>query len=1278
MGTYGDKLKYSKSYDETLTPILCRVLLVFALAVPVLIVVTRVGLYRLTDPELIAASAFLFMATVVPYFLNVSKMPSYIVKYYIALSVVVTVGVIALMPGANVNIAYMLGIAVALIYLDTRLMLITSLVSYVVMLVSLFLKSAGIFFNGGIQTFNMADTMASFVPVAYAVSIEFFCMLPIFILACHLARRHLVAEEDLFLELSTEEERYKLAFEGSKDVIFDYVYDTARLTYFGSVTDKDDDNHTEHVVNHAFDVLAAGNMVHQDDIPKVIDLLSGGTGEAISVRLCDKVPGEYIWIRIEGRIVKKGDKNIRVVGKVTDISEEKKREDNLLENAKKDQITGFFTWDIGEKLIDRLELAGTMNMCFLFFKILNLDTITEQYGTFFSDAIISRIAEMTRSLLREEDYVFRINNETFAAVLVDVDEEMLSIIHASLERSLEHIYTGGTDLEGIDYIVRYVKEKEKFLELVAGESTTQIVSGRKTGDIDYDEVSFTFNILEHSKELSSSMMMLLEHIGSRFNIMSIHILEKDEAPGIETCLYDWTSAPGGSRFKAGERRESDLADLQMAYDMLRRNEYIIIDNSFIANVSNESRSRVAGSHTSHFIVPIYSGGEIYGVVDYEHLNVDYVWPESTKATLMEMTRCMSTYILRDRADSASRAKSDFLTSISHEVRTPLNAISGFSELLLAKNDIDDETRKYTQGIKGSADNLLSVISGILDFSKIESGDVEILNEKFRVTEMVTNLYRMVILSVEEKGLELNVSYDGDVPDGLIGDEQRIKQVLINLLSNAVKFTHTGHVDFVLSFESNDDELGILHADVKDTGVGIREDAIETIFDSFQYADKTQNKSTKGVGLGLSISRNLLHMMGGDISCESVFGSGSTFSISIPVQIFDSKPAIFDPDYVESTDDERFHVPFICPDAKILIVDDNKVNLEVAKGLVGQYLPDIKAVTSGDEALNVFFSEHDFDLIFMDHMMPKMDGIECVSHLRKLDVAGAADVPVVALTANAVKDAKKFFLSSGMDDYLPKPIKLDELADIMNRWIPEKYKKPIEDAEYYVKPKLIQESRSVPEGTESGEETALRGIDYEAGLKNVMGSPEIYKELLETFMESDSLGQAEQFYRQRNLEDYRITVHALKSSARYIGADGLSDKARELEEMARNEDWAGIDAEHPNLIPMYDEVAASIKKYLGIEDAESDDSPQLEESDIIEKAVLKERLEELLGMLNDMEYDSATDIASRLKHISYIDETVQDELDAVIHLIDNFDFEEAEERLATMIAWGFGGDGSDEG
>ncbi|MBR1523524.1 MAG: response regulator, partial [Lachnospiraceae bacterium] len=853
-------------------------------------------------------------------------------------------------------------------------------------------------------------------------------------------------EEELYIELSAEEERYRLAFEGSHDVIFDYVYDTDRVTYYGSIAHKDADNSVEMKVNNAFEKLSGGEIVHSDDIGDVISLLNGEKDEPLNVRLCSPEPGEYTWIRIEGRVVKKGEKKIRVVGKISDITEEKKKEENFLETAEKDPATGFFTWDIGEQLIERLTGAGHDKLYYLFFKVLNLDDITENYGSFFTDAIISRIAETSKAVLTPEDYLFRLNTNTFIAIITDTDEDLLNMMHSSLEHSLEHIYTGDEEVGGLDYIVRFISDKDELLGFIKGEESSVIEPVKKSGNLDYDTVSFTFNILEHSRNFQTSMMLLLEHIANQFNIVNIHIMEKDDTPGLEICLYDFSSVPGGSRYNPGDRRESDTTELQMTYDILSNREYVIMNSSFLANYSNDTRERITNEHTSHFIIPILSAGELYGTVDYEHLNLDYEWPERTINTLVEVTRCMSTYLLRDRADSASKAKSDFLASVSHEIRTPLNAISGFSELMLAREELDSESRRFATGIKGSADNLLAIISGILDFSKIESGKIEIVNEAFRLSDMVSDLYRMTVISVRDKGIDYNVSFDGKVPDGLIGDEQRLKQVMLNLVSNAIKFTTDGQIDVTISFipgEANN--KGILTVSVRDTGAGIKDEDIGLIFESFQYGDNARNKSTKGVGLGLTICRDLLHMMKGDITCESTYGSGSVFRFNVPVEVFDDSPAEFDDGFAETKPEEIFHLPFICPRAKVLIVDDNKVNLDVAKGLIGQYHPQITTAMSGDEALNIYFSEHDFDIIFMDHMMPKMDGIECVNQLRRLNVEGAADVQVVALTANAVKGARKLFLSSGLDDYISKPIKLTTLAEVMSRWIPDKYKEtPIWD------------------------------------------------------------------------------------------------------------------------------------------------------------------------------------------------------------------------------------------
>ncbi len=1253
MGTYGDKLRNYRSYEETITPVLCRVLVFCAISIPVLIICSRTGIYPITTKELIGVSLEIFVATVVPFILLKSGFPYGFLKYFIAISITATAAVISLMPGTAVDMGFLIGLAVGLIYLDIPLLIITGIFTYFMMLLSLMIQSMGLFFSDK-DPVSLTQAMESFIPRAVNSSIEFVILFPVFVIVGGFARRHLSSEEELFLELSTEEERYRLAFEGSNDVIFDYVYQTDVLTYYGAINDPGVDNSKEHVVPHAMDYLSSGKLIHHDDIGKVISLLNGSEEGALKVRLCTNDPGEFKWIRIEGRVVKKGEEKIRVVGKVEDITEERRKDEDFLENAKLDPTTGFYTWNIGERLIEKLEGESEGSMFYLFFKIMNLDFIVEQYGSFFMDAIISRVGDSLSSVLKEEDYIIRINAGTFAAFMTDTDESMITLIHSSLEHSLEHIYTGDKEVDGLDYVIRFCRTKEEFLRFVGGEETTEIISHRKSNELNYDAVSFTFNILEHSKNIESSMIMLLEYIGNLFNIVSIHIVEKDETPGLETCLYEWSSIPGNRRFKAGDKRESDTSDLRRLYDAMSRSDNVIVNESFLAGYSNDFRSSYLEGHTSHLLIPIHSGGELMGHIDYEHLNVYYDWSDDTKTTLVEMTRCISSYLLRDRANNASKAKSDFLSSISHEIRTPLNAISGFSELMLAKDDLDEQSRKYTEGIKGSSDNLLAIISGILDFSKIESGQIEIMHEKFRLSKMLLSIYQMTVLSAEEKGLGYDIRISGEVPDGLIGDEQRIKQVLLNLVGNSVKFTNSGSVTLTVSYQMLNDQNGVIRVDVKDTGIGIKPEEKRIIFDSFQHVDKSNNKSVKGVGLGLSISRDLLHMMDGSITCESIYGSGSTFSVSVPVEVYDNTASVFDPESSDKKGDS-FSIPFVCPKAKILIVDDNKVNLEVAKGLIGQYGAEIKTAMSGDEALNIFFREKDFDLVFMDHMMPKMDGIECVSHMRRLNVDIAADVPIVALTANAVKGARKLFLSAGMNDYLPKPIRLNELADVMTKWIPDKYK---------MKPEDFGPVRKVEVnlGEETGEPVeGLPGIDYKAGIQNVLGSEETYKELLKTFVDSDSMSEAENYYKNRDLENYRITVHGLKSSARYIGANELSDHSKLLEDLAKEGNWSGIDEQHVKLKPLYDGVVDSINGYLDIhKDADTGEKVDIDHDSFLRK------VEEIVLFMDDMDFDSAANIADGIRDIDYEDKSVLHQFKEGIKYLDNFDFEEALDEFRDVI------------
>ena len=413
MGNYGERLNKSRSYEETVTSLICHILFAGILIIPVIIILCKARIIHISNNLLFLLCFSLLFATLAPYMLYISRFPIKVLKYYVAITMMISVSLFSLVPELNVRAGYFIGIAIALIYLDPVMMAILSVASYIIMNACLFVIATRwlISANGNLPSFQAS--MVLFRSTVLPPTLEFIFMLPVFFIACILARRHVMREEELFVELSTEEERYRLAFEGSDDVIFDYVYDTDKLTYYGSILEEDPDNSVERSITSAFDKMSKGELIYSEDIQSVIQLMNSETQEPLNVRFCSKTPGEYIWIRIEGRVVKRGGKKIRLVGKITDITKEKEKEKDFLEVAQRDNATGLYTWDIGEQLIERLTGQGEEKLYYLFFKIMNLSDINDEYGSFFADAIILRVAETAKDVLKPEDYLFRLNNSTF-------------------------------------------------------------------------------------------------------------------------------------------------------------------------------------------------------------------------------------------------------------------------------------------------------------------------------------------------------------------------------------------------------------------------------------------------------------------------------------------------------------------------------------------------------------------------------------------------------------------------------------------------------------------------------------------------------------------------------------------------------------------------------------------------------------------------------------------------------------------------------------------------
>ncbi|MCR5719622.1 MAG: response regulator [Lachnospiraceae bacterium] len=396
---------------------------------------------------------------------------------------------------------------------------------------------------------------------------------------------------------------------------------------------------------------------------------------------------------------------------------------------------------------------------------------------------------------------------------------------------------------------------------------------------------------------------------------------------------------------------------------------------------------------------------------------------------------------KEQAESATKAKSDFLANMSHEIRTPMNAIVGMSEFIL-RDSTDEGARENAQQIKRASEQLLSIINDILDFSKIEAGKMELVPVQFNIVEIVNDVSNLIKFRIKDKDVGLVLEVDENLPKGLIGDDIRVKQIMINLLNNAAKFTETGFITLKLwpewPDESHDEVL--LRVAVKDTGIGIKPEDLQKLFSSFSQVDTKRNRTKEGTGLGLAICQRLTRMMSGDITVDSEYGKGSVFSFFLKLKVFDKTPV---GDYKEAvagvSKPTVFAIDFKAPKAQILVVDDSLVNLKVARGLMRPYNMQMTFASGGQEAIDKCKDNH-YDIIFMDHLMPVMDGVEATQKIRELP-DGDKRV-IIALTANALSGSREEYQSKGFNEFLAKPIEITKLDEVLRNFLPPEYIEPI--------------------------------------------------------------------------------------------------------------------------------------------------------------------------------------------------------------------------------------------
>ncbi|MBO4637245.1 MAG: response regulator [Clostridiales bacterium] len=525
---------------------------------------------------------------------------------------------------------------------------------------------------------------------------------------------------------------------------------------------------------------------------------------------------------------------------------------------------------------------------------------------------------------------------------------------------------------------------------------------------------------------------------------------------------------------------------------------------------------------------------------------------------------------KSAADTANKAKSDFLADMSHEIRTPINAVLGMNEMILRESK-DDTILDYAANIKSAGNTLLSIINTILDFSKIEDGRMNLVPVEFDVNELISGLLNSISERARSKFLDLKVEVDENIPVKLMGDDVRIAQVIMNLLTNAVKYTEKGSVTLRVLESSRKDDRIVLHVEVEDTGIGIKEEDLDKLYISFERIEEKRNRHIEGTGLGISIVTKLLTMMGSKLNVESRYGIGSKFYFDLPLQITDSTPVgKFDEKRNSTPKTSGKKITLRAPEARILVTDDNDMNRKVAFNLLKLF--DIRPVlaSSGKETIEILRKEK-FDILFLDHMMPEMDGIETLKAIKDEGLIG--DMTVIALTANAVVGAREQYLEAGFDGYLSKPIDIDELEKILSECL--EIEEPDDEPQVF---EFAPDDGSSAAGSSlTVDHARTLGLDVDAGIGYAAGDVNFYLEILKDYA-TDCPGRCNElttYLKNEDWKNYNILVHSIKSGSKTVGANAVSLIARMLEESSGSGDASYVKAHHSELIEAYSELAGKI-------------------------------------------------------------------------------------------------------
>lgn len=619
--------------------------------------------------------------------------------------------------------------------------------------------------------------------------------------------------------------------------------------------------------------------------------------------------------------------------------------------------------------------------------------------------------------------------------------------------------------------------------------------------------------------------------------------------------------------------------------------------------------------------------------------------------------------LKDKLDDANKFKTNLLANMSHEIRTPIHAIIGFSEMV-AKQDISEDVKGQIDMIKESSYSLLAIINDVLDLSKLESKKVELVYSNYYISYIIRDIEATFSLLAMRKGLKFEMHLDNNIPSYMYGDKIRIRGALLNILNNAIKFTKEGTVSFSIHVLEKARGVVTLQFVVKDTGIGIKEEDQGRIFDSFSKFSIDNNYGIEGRGLGLAIAKGYMDLMGGVIDVKSKIGEGSEFTVTLTQKIIDDSPVDMK---IVNARKQKNTEKFLIHDYKVLVVDDNSINLTVAEGLLKTYGLKADKVQGGREAIDIC-KDKEYDLIFMDQMMPGVDGIEAMKSIKQLNDFYANKCKYIVLTADAMAGVRDRLLKEGFDEYLCKPLEIHRLEETLKRFVPEEYiYKTIDEIPNNI---VLEESKAsvIPEDKKPDEvELLAAALDINLDVLNKKirdcgGTLSDYKEIC-VIAYNHSEAKINKLNESKTIKDYdryTIEVHSLKSSLATLGAMDLSQKARILENAGKSGNFEFIDAEGDKFVAEYSDFMAKIRKAI-IEDLTGEQAEAEEWSrEEISKVVKK-----MSGMVDDFNFGGIFELIEQIKGMEMGPET-RATFDSIAETMDNMDIDSLKKQLGDLV------------